>query len=116
MNKETAKYIVKYFSSLLTDKEKMAVKHTSSTFKLNAANNTDLTSVTRIYREKGWLTQDQDVLDLLKDGYDNFEIIVAKRILSEQKDKVFLNYCPKCEQLARTPKAKQCRHCGNDWH
>jgi hypothetical protein len=26
-----------------------------------------------------------------------------------------INTCPQCGQLARTPLAKQCRHCGHDW-
>jgi hypothetical protein len=117
VNKETAKYVVDYFSHLLTDKEKLAIRHTISTIKLDSADKTaNLSSLTKVYKEKGWLTPDQDALDLLKDGYDNFKIRVATRILNEHKDKVFLNYCPKCGQLARTPKAKQCRQCGTDWH
>ena len=41
---------------------------------------------------------------------------LAKLILDKFRDKVFFNNCPKCEQLARTPSAKQCRFCGHDWH
>ena len=41
---------------------------------------------------------------------------VAKRIMAEAPDKIFFNYCPKCDQLARTPYARQCRHCGHSWH
>lgn len=117
MDNETAKYIVDYFSYLMTDKEKLAIRHTMSTLKLDSADKTDsLSSLTKVYKEHGWLTTDQDALDLLKDGYDNFVIRVATRILSEHRDKIFLNYCPECGQLARTPKAKQCRQCGTDWH
>ena len=34
MDTETAKYIINYFSNLLTSEEKIAIKHTSSMFKL----------------------------------------------------------------------------------
>tara|TARA_B100000674_G_C37837410_1_gene913572 strand:- start:55 stop:384 length:330 start_codon:yes stop_codon:yes gene_type:complete len=27
-----------------------------------------------------------------------------------------MNYCPKCDSLARTPKAKQCYKCFHKWH
>jgi hypothetical protein len=27
-----------------------------------------------------------------------------------------LNCCPKCDALAKTPKARQCRYCFHDWH
>jgi len=41
---------------------------------------------------------------------------LAKIIFEKYFDKVFWNLCPKCNGLARTPKAKQCRHCYHDWH
>ena len=115
MDNDTAKYIITYFSDLLTSSEKMAIKHTISKFKLEHTTS-DNTHLTRIYQEKGWLTSDQTVLDLLKDGYDNFELSVAKRILQVNSNKVLFNNCPKCNKLARTPYAKQCRHCGFNWH
>lgn len=115
MDKETAGYIINYFSNLLTSAERMAITHTTSTYKLENSTS-DNTNLTRVYREKGWLTSDQSVLDLLKDGYDNFELNVATRIVNQNPDKVFFNNCPKCNKLARTPYAKQCRHCGYDWH
>lgn len=93
----------------------MAIKHTTSTYKLQHSTS-DNTNLTRIYREKGWLTSDQTVLDLLKEGYDKFELNVANRIVSQNSEKVFFNNCPKCNKLARTPYARQCRHCGHSWH
>jgi len=117
LDKETANYIVTYFSHLLTEKEKLAVRHSSSIIKIESGDKTtNLVSLTKIYKERGWLTDDQTVLDLLKDGCDNFELKTAQRILKDYGDKVFLNNCPKCGKLARTPRAKFCRHCGHDWH
>jgi hypothetical protein len=115
LNNETAKYIIDYFSDLLTGAERMAIKHTTSTYKLNHSNSNN-TQLTRIYKENGWLTTDQTVLDLLKDGYENFELNVANRILTQNPGKVYFNYCPKCNKLARTPYARQCRYCGHHWH
>ena len=93
----------------------MAIKHTSSAFKLENSTS-DNTTMTRMYKERGWLTSDQAVLDLLKDGYEIFEWNVANRIIEQNADKVFLNNCPRCNKLARTAYAKQCRHCGHTWH
>ena len=117
MDNETAKYIVTHFSNFLTEKEKVAIRHISSTIKLDLTDNSvDHTSSVKVYKKAGWLTEDKEVLELLKHGFDSFEISVATRILTENKDKVILNYCPKCRQLARTPTSKQCRKCGNEWH
>ena len=115
MDQEIAHYIINYFSHLLTTKEKLAIKHTRSTLKLDYSGNHKAT-LTRIYRKKGWLSEDQEVLDLLKGGYANFERMVAERILEEHKNGVYLNKCPRCQKLARTPQARQCRYCGHDWH
>lgn len=93
----------------------MAIKHSTSTYKFEHST-PDNTNMTRIYQEKGWLTSDQTVLDLLKDGYDKFELNVANRILSQSSYKIFFNNCSKCNKLARTPYARQCRHCGHTWH
>lgn len=76
MDKDTVRYIMDYFSNLFTTAERLAVQHTTSLYKLQHSTS-DNTSLTRIYREKGWLTSDQTVLDLLKDGYDNFELNAA---------------------------------------
>lgn len=41
---------------------------------------------------------------------------LADIIKDKFKEQIFWNFCPKCEKLARTPKAKQCRYCNYDWH
>jgi len=52
----------------------------------------------------------------LKNGQEVFEWETAKRILADNSEKKLLNNCPQCHKLARTPKSKQCRHCGYSWH
>lgn len=115
LDNETAKYIIRYFSNLLTSAEKMAIKHTTSIYQLEHSTSDNL-HLTKIFREKGWLTSEQSVLDLLKDGYENFELNIANRIIDQNPNRVFFNHCPKCNKLARTPYARQCRHCGHSWH
>ncbi|WP_199538097.1 hypothetical protein [Emticicia sp. C21] len=114
MNKETIRYIFGYFSHLLTEIEKKALRHSQSLMKLNY----EISESSRranIYYEKGWLSKDPIVLDLLKDGDESFELNVVQRIMKETPEKVYFNNCPACGQLARTPYAHQCR-CGYQWH
>lgn len=66
--------------------------------------------------DKGWITQTPEITQYLKNGYEEFELSVAQRIMEETPDQVFLNHCTKCHTLARTPYARQCRFCGHDWH
>lgn len=117
MDQDTAKYIVCYFSELLTNSERAAIKHTHSMIKLDVEEieRNSNSTLLNIYKKKGWISEDIEILNLLKDGYDNFEIRVAERIMSEHSKEVFLNNCPNCNKLARTPQAKQCRFCSFNW-
>lgn len=45
-----------------------------------------------------------------------FEIKMAEKILEEYAFDIIINRCPKCQQLARTPHARQCPHCFHTWH
>jgi hypothetical protein len=53
---------------------------------------------------------------LIGDGVDVFHRRAAQRVLREHGKTVFLNRCPRCNRLVRTPRAKQCLWCGHDWH
>ena len=112
MDKELIDYIIAHYMGLLGLKESMAQKHHIATLK--AANKNDSRHRDLILRQ--WGTKDKEVLKLLDNGYEEFKRISADKILKDHKDKVFINICPKCGRLARTPKAKQCRHCGHNWH
>ena len=114
MDKEKAEYIINYFSDLLTREEQIAVRHTNHSIKTGDSPENPM--MRNLYLKHGWITEDQKVLQLLLNGFDNFQIQTAKRILEQNPDKVFFNNCPKCNKLARTPFAKQCRFCSFDWH
>lgn len=45
-----------------------------------------------------------------------FEKKMAEKILQEYAYDVIVNKCPNCQQLARTPFARQCPHCFHSWH
>ena len=59
---------------------------------------------------------DPEVVAALSDGVDVFRRRVRQRILREHPEKVFINRCPKCNRVVRTPKAKLCLWCGHSWH
>ena len=56
------------------------------------------------------------VNEVLGDGIDIFIDNVYKRLITEHGNNIFLNICPECSKIARTPKAKQCPWCFHDWH
>ena len=41
---------------------------------------------------------------------------ISDRIIRDHGSDIIINRCPKCERLVATPRAKQCKTCGHDWH
>ncbi|WP_052352618.1 hypothetical protein [Chryseobacterium oranimense] len=95
----------------MTDDEKLALKYHMYSYKTGGN-----PKMRKMMVDKGWISEQPNIKEFLKDGYEEFELNVAKRIMNEVPEKVFLNNCPKCNKLARTPFARQCRYCGNNWH
>ena len=57
--------------------------------------------------------QNEAINNFVALGLENLHNAIANRMLKEHPE--LLNYCPKCNKLARTPKARQCRHCNYKW-
>ena len=118
MEADKVDYILKYFSSHMTDKEAAAWRHWIYNEKIVRSKSSPEHKVARIkiLTEKKWLSNDPEVISLLEEGIDTFRINTAKRIFKDHPEGLDFNCCPKCGKLARTPFAKQCRYCQHDWH
>ena len=115
---ELARYVVTYYSHLMTKAELLARRHLTAAMKAtHGGSDKQAQADTRNHRMLSrWLSNDPEVLRLAANGYEAFAQQTATRILSEHGDRVVINRCPACGALARTPKARQCRFCGHDWH
>ncbi len=58
-------------------------------------------------------TDDPEVLALLAQG--KLAETIERRLHAEHPGQVFINRCPKCGGVARTPQARQCRFCPHTW-
>ena len=118
-DRELALYVTVYYCDLMTQQERLAYRHLTTTYKATGGRS-DLAAQAEVRREGGvrarWLSEDTAVLTLAAEGLDGFRARTARRILDEHRDQVFLNYCPRCGGLTRTPQAKLCLHCGHSWH
>jgi hypothetical protein len=118
MSSNQASYAINYYGHLMTKPEKRAYSQLAGTMKATMGRSG--LQAQREARSDGkfsrWLCNDPEILRLTRDGYESFVQRTADRILAESREKVFLNCCPRCHELARTPKAQQCRFCGFDWH
>jgi hypothetical protein len=111
MYPELTDYIIQYYSHLMSHNEKQA--HLNIIYLQKTERNE---SMRNSMTQSGWILHKPEYDDLLKEGYSVFFENVAKRILRENEAELFLNLCPKCQKLARTPLSKQCRFCFHSWH
>ena len=117
MDLQTIDYIIREYYQLLPKLETLALKHILHSEKLDAKADEKTRIQTRaLMLRVGWLSDDEEVLLLMRDGVGAFRERIAKRIYAEHGGEALLNNCPTCHRLARTSRAKQCRFCGHDWH
>lgn len=110
---DVIEYISIYCQEFYTDSEKAAFDHyiaQNKFFKLKDK----VDQIGKRYYEM--TSTDPQVLELLKGGIQEFHRRAAERVYNEHLAELTLNKCPKCNGIARTPIAKQCRYCGYDWH
>ncbi len=120
---ETGKafYLVRYYGYLMTMQERIAYRHLQATAKAthgrtDMAAQSELENSSRPNHLRRMLSDDPEVLRLTKEGLPAFVVATAQRILDENLNKIRFNHCNRCGGLARTPRARQCRFCGFDWH
>jgi hypothetical protein len=119
MDSDLARYIVQHYCDLMSSTERRAERHLTTTYK-SCDGRSDAAAQLELLRAGGprsrWLSDDPAVLALAANGFEAFCARAAARILAEHGESVFLNCCPECGKLTRTPKARLCLHCGHAWH
>src|SRR5262249_1130298 len=101
-------YVINYFGHLMTKPEGLAYRTVLVQQKAKHSRAPE--------RLLEYGTNNPDALALMTEGIEQFMRRVRDRILRDHRNKVFLNYCPRCGGLAMTPKAQQCCWCFYDWH
>jgi hypothetical protein len=69
-----------------------------------------------VMKQKFGRVGDPEIDAALHEGSDAFLQRVCRRALAEFGSSVFINRCPRCNRVVRTPRARQCFWCGYDWH
>ncbi len=106
-------YVWNNYQHLFTRLEQLGGKAVLSEDKASTASSP---AMAEMLRNRWGAENDPKVLDALSDGVENFRVRVRDRVLREQSHQVFINRCPSCKRIVRTPRAKQCLWCGQAWH
>jgi hypothetical protein len=58
-----------------------------------------------------------EVAALSSEGIQVVKTRIRERMLRDlDQGQIFINRCPNCSRIVRTPLARQCLWCGHDWH
>jgi hypothetical protein len=119
MDEHLASYVMRYYRRFMTAKERLAHAHLFATEKLG---HDGAHVIAQKHAGKSrhpahrLLSDDPEVLELVQGGTSKFLLRTAERICAAHQDEIHVNRCPRCGEVAKTPKAKQCRFCKHDWH
>jgi hypothetical protein len=59
----------------------------------------------------------QGLREALAEGFPGLRERLWQKVLGGfRTGNLLVNRCPKCNRVVRTPRARQCLWCGNDWH
>lgn len=105
-----ADYVWQHFSRLFTETESHAYWGVYAE-RAGRAGNSRL-------KDTIWsrLVEKPEAVALLADSVEAFRLRAARHVLSAHGSEIFINRCPACRRVVRTPKARQCFWCGHDWH
>ena len=107
-------YVFKHFHHLMTPLERRTIEYTTPIIK-----DSDHWKVKRLYgflEDRDGHVPDEEVIAAFTIPYATRKEIAIDRLISTCTDRIFVNRCPECNRIARTPTARQCMWCHHDWH
>lgn len=112
-DRELTTYAWEHYTRLMTEFELRVGRAIIPRAKAAASDNPEMASA--LNRHWG-ATGDPEVEAALAGGAEAFRRRVRERMLAERGGELFVNRCPRCGWVVRTPKALKCFWCGFDWH
>jgi ribosomal protein L32 len=114
-----AQYVLQHYAHLMNPHERAVYRHLTMLYKQRGdgppAPGTADDSARLEGPARRWLSEDAAVLRDANAGWDAACEKIAQRIIRDHLDEVYLNHCPTCGALTRTPTARLCLSCGHSW-
>lgn len=112
-------YILNNYSRLMTEHESSVHRHLTTLYKFRDHGPPAPGTAAKTEGLQGpkwrWLSEDPAVVADAQAGWVGAREHIAQRIAERHQDEVYLNYCPACGALTRTPTARLCLSCGHTW-
>ena len=116
-NTTVTDYVLQHYPMLMTEHERAVYRHLTMLFKFRDHGPPAPGTAADIDAVKGlrWLSDDPAVIADAQAGWDGARERIAQRIIRDHPGEVYLNRCPACTSLTRTPTARLCLSCGHTW-
>ncbi len=118
-NTTLAQYVLQHYAGLMTDHERAVHRHLTVLYKHRDHGPPAPGTAAEVESVQGlrvtWLSTDPAVIADAQAGWDGARERIARRIVRDHPDEVYLNRCPACASLTRTPTARLCLSCGHTW-
>jgi hypothetical protein len=112
-------YVLQHYAHLRNAHEQAVDRHLTMLYKFRdhgpPAPGTAADTAEFVGLHRRWISDDPAVLLDAQAGWDAAREKIAQRILRDHADEVYLNHCPACGDLTRTPTARLCLSCGHSW-
>jgi hypothetical protein len=106
-------YIWNHYQHLMTDFERLVGKAIIGRAKAEHSSSPQMATMLQQHWGR---TDDPAVNTALQDGAEAFRRQVRDRLLHTYSEQIFVNRCPACHCIVRTPKARLCVWCGHTWY
>lgn len=110
---ELTKYVWNNYQHLFSELEQRGVKAVIANEK---AGRSASVAMATVLRERWGSANDPEVAAALGEGTEVFQRRVRERVVRECEGNLFINRCPACNRIVRTPRARQCLWCNHAWH
>ena len=107
-------YVLRHFPHLMTPLERRVTEYSAPI--VSDSNHWKILKLHGYLEERDGHVDDADVFTAFQTPYEERVANAVNRVLDTRRDDLVENRCSQCRRLARTPVAKQCLWCGNDWH
>lgn len=113
LDDELTRYVIDHYQRFCTETEDLALRVLNMRLKAEHAQNPVIQRKLAAHRG---LPHNADVEVLIAEGRVPARLAIRERLLRDHADDIFLNHCPECRVLCRTPLARMCVACGHSWH
>jgi hypothetical protein len=110
---ELTRYVWDYYEHLMTDFEQRVGRAIFGRMKAAICKSP---TQARLTNERRGMVGTPEIDAALAEGIETYRRRTCRRVLADHGSEVFVNRCPQCNGVVRTPQAQQCFWCGHDWH